>query len=732
MQRLTSLLWIIVLLCHYHIVWGSGIADKLHYYETMRTTDIKLRVRRSADNKPGFDMKEIWFNTMGRDFHLALKQSSVLSSDFKATAINGESKESFSVDRRKFLSGKLYDDPDSSAHVLWDGEIMTASIATKDEVYYVEPSWRHFPPSVNHSMVTYKKSDVKFDPDAMIGGVMGDFANVDETVGMELNDGIRLFPKEPEPEPESTGPQREKRQATSPIIGPRTLCRLAVVADFYFFSNMGQGDRYPTSEFMISLIDRVNGYFKRTVWTDNKEEIFNTGFEIAEIIVHESYTDSGDNNHYNMKGRVNDMSNVLDWFGESHVQDFKDVCLGHLFTYQAFRGKLGLAYIASPHKSNLGGICSRAAYVNGKKQAVNTGVSSFQTPGGSTAMSLPSTLTVTHEIGHNWGCEHDPDTSNCSPRSSAGGKYIMYPSSTTGYQANNQVFSSCSRQYVFKVLQNKGFDCFSVNSEENSFPESTGGIGLCGNGRVDKDEECDSGKMGDICCDKDCKLIGQATCSYMNYPCCDRLTCQVASGFQRCRASSGCKESANCNGIDLTCPVADNSRDGRNCTDDGVCRRGVCLGQCQQLGKIPCICEDEGNLCKRCCQNANSTGACTPLKNTGSLPNGSPCSYGFCEQGTCARSGTIVKRLYRVLQYFSINRLEVVMKDNVVWVILLLSSLLWLIFIVIFECVDSRNEKRDRLSRENMTRRNKETILPFMREGVSEKIHFPIIRRQFD
>ncbi|XP_069139194.1 ADAM 17-like protease [Argopecten irradians] len=584
MQRLTSLLWIIVLLCHYHLVWSSGITDKLRYYETIKASDIRVRVRRSADQHRGFDMKEIWLNTMGKDFHLALHQSPVLSSNFKATAINGDRKEVFAVDRSKFLSGRLYDDPDSSVHVHWDGEVMTASIATQDEVYFVEPSWRHLPPSVNHSMFTM-----------YITAIL-------ETLS--------------------------------------SFCQSLHV-------------------YNISLIDRVNGYYKSTVWTDNKEKIIRSGFEIVEIIVHESYSNSDNNNHYNMADRVNDMSNVLDWFGESHVQDFKDMCLGHLFTYQAFRGKLGLAYIASPHKYNLGGICSRAAYVNGKKQAVNTGVSSFQTPGGSTAMSLPSTLTVTHELGHNWGCEHDPDTSSCSPRSSSGGKFIMYPSSTTGYQANNQLFSPCSRQYVFKVLESKGYDCFSEKSPDD---EATGGIGLCGNGRIDKDEECDAGKNGDLCCDTDCKLIGQATC--------------------------------------------------RSSDPKGV------------------------NLGKRCCQSATSRiqRACTPLplpSELSQLQDGSPCNYGFCKSGTCARTETVVKRLYQVLQYFSINRIEVILKDNVVWVILLLSSILWLIFIVIFECVDASNERKEKPTRENLTRMNNTTILPGS-TGISEKIHFPIVRREFE
>ena len=42
-------------------------------------------------------------------------------------------------------------------------------------------------------------------------------------------------------------------------------------------------------------------------------------------------------------------------------------------------------------------------------------------------------------IGHNWGSEHDPDTDSCAPSSSAGGRFIMYPSAVSGYEKNNQV-----------------------------------------------------------------------------------------------------------------------------------------------------------------------------------------------------------------------------------------------------------------------------------------------------
>lgn len=51
------------------------------------------------------------------------------------------------------------------------------------------------------------------------------------------------------------GPMRRKRQAMS-YIGTHTVCRLVVVADYYFFQNLGQSDRRTTGEYIvINLFD---------------------------------------------------------------------------------------------------------------------------------------------------------------------------------------------------------------------------------------------------------------------------------------------------------------------------------------------------------------------------------------------------------------------------------------------------------------------------------------------
>lgn len=55
-------------------------------------------------------------------------------------------------------------------------------------------------------------------------------------------------------------------------------------------------------------------------------------------------------------------------------------------------------------------------------------------------------LVTTHELGHNFGSEHDPDDMpDCAPREAQGGKYVMYPIAVSGDHANNKV-ASCGNK----------------------------------------------------------------------------------------------------------------------------------------------------------------------------------------------------------------------------------------------------------------------------------------------
>lgn len=140
-------------------------------------------------------------------------------------------------------------------------------------------------------------------------------------------------------------------------------------------------------------------------------------------------------------------------------------------------------------------------------------------------------LVTTHELGHNFGAEHDPDNiADCAPNDDQGGKFVMYPIAVSGDHANNKVllsilcwlfpltysyfflltycfpqrFSSCSRFSISKTLKIKAQQCFKERSSK-----------LCGNSRVEEDEDCDPGLLhlnDDPCCTAKCKFKKNALC----------------------------------------------------------------------------------------------------------------------------------------------------------------------------------------------------------------------------
>ena len=130
---------------------------------------------------------------------------------------------------------------------------------------------------------------------------------------------------------------------------------------------------------------------------------------------------------------------------------------------------------------------------------LNSGLSSSRNHYGQRVVTREADLVTAHELGHNWGSEHDPDLPECSPPASQGGSYLMYTYSVSGYDVNNKRFSPCSLRSIRAVLLAKAGRCFT--EPEESF---------CGNLRVEGKEECDAGLLGsedsDLCCDKFCSL----------------------------------------------------------------------------------------------------------------------------------------------------------------------------------------------------------------------------------
>jgi disintegrin and metalloproteinase domain-containing protein 17 len=449
----------------------------------------------------------------------------------------------------------------------------------------------------------------------------------------------------------------------------RTRCALALVADHKFFKEIGNSNIKLTTAYLMNVIAGINSVYTRTVWNLysyddesnglNTDQMSNYGFTIDKIIILKEATSFNGNNHYNNMNSSKSADQVLELFGE---ENWTKYCLAHLFTYQSFEnGVLGLAYVSSPLKYSVGGICSsslRSRYP--RELSVNIGLSSYKSTSlrQGRLLQREAELVTAHEFGHNWGSEHDPLKPECAP-GSKDGNYIMYPYANQGIERNNYYFSPCSINYISEVLKTKSH-CFTGES-----------LSYCGNDRVEANEECDAGPDGrqglDKCCDENCKLRPTAQCSDSNHYCCEN--CRIAQAGFKCYSSSNyieCfDEHSFCDGINKECPSQAPKRQNTPCNshDSGQCDgRGRCLSLCEQKDKsfYPCKCQTDEHKCMICCRHifSNVSMECKPIHQLfGSiaepiyLSNGRACFDGHCENVSNSIYSLIRSQFYFIYSF---------------------------------------------------------------------------------
>ncbi|XP_069107387.1 ADAM 17-like protease [Argopecten irradians] len=654
---------------------------RLKYFETLKISDIRLRTRRSVDPNPKSHLHQVFFYALGRDFNLDLRLSTIISPGFKATIVDSEGKtRKEPIDYTLFFRGKLTGDVESEVTAHWEDAILMASISTTEDDYVIEPSWRVLPASTNHSIIAYRKSDLIWDHEAENTGYKERFCDgVDSNIDRDEEPTLVDLKKD--------GPVSREKRDLSTQIGDHKSCRLYVVADYSFHSNIGKNKIHWTASYLIGILNKVNAIYKKTSWPDDSG-MMGFGFEIAELKIHEGYT-VGEGDHYNMPNRDYNTTRLLQIF--SRGTEFQGYCLAHLFTYQKFgRGVLGLAYIASHKQNTPGGICSPSFTVDGHLSTLNTGWSTSANSQGNRVLSLEAALVTAHELGHSWGSEHDASL-RCTPKHEAGGHYLMYPYSVSGYEANNKYFSPCSRRYIYIVMKSKAKDCFTAQRKSFSF---------CGNGRIDEGEECDAGVSGDNCCNKECQLVDDAMCSPWNFACC-RSNCKVAPFGTVCHDmpddTISCKGTAYCDGLNMTCPKPKDKEDNSTCVDEGRCINGTCMGYCEQRGKVACICPQD-SACFRCCIKLNTTGAvCEMEPEMDKLPDGRPCYRGYCVNGHCEKQiADVIQRLFSLIDNITADELVAFMRSNIVGTIIVFSLMLCFscFHVECFHCGDIKVERR--------------------------------------
>ncbi|KNC70202.1 hypothetical protein SARC_17276, partial [Sphaeroforma arctica JP610] len=101
-------------------------------------------------------------------------------------------------------------------------------------------------------------------------------------------------------------------------------------------------------------------------------------------------------------------------------------------------------------------VCSLQVNTRNGLKSLNTGLTTALNFGASVPEAV-MILTVGHEIGHNFGSEHDPEGA-CSP-GGLEGDYIMDAHAGDGGLPNNDKFSPCSLESMVAVMDAKA-ECF--------------------------------------------------------------------------------------------------------------------------------------------------------------------------------------------------------------------------------------------------------------------------------
>uniref|UniRef100_A0A8C7LAM2 ADAM metallopeptidase domain 17a n=1 Tax=Oncorhynchus kisutch TaxID=8019 RepID=A0A8C7LAM2_ONCKI len=662
---------------------SEALSSLLSDFEVLPVSGLQHHSVRKRDAHTQSHLERlISFSALKRHFKLYLTTNTDLfTEDFKAVFVDQQGKEhSYDVQLQNYFTGHLVGEEHSRVQAHIDGDEFSAHILTDETEYNVEPLWRFTETSPDGRLLVYRSEDIR---------------NLSRMASPKVCGYIHAGAQDLLPEAARGGEAQEDslhRAKRAAHNHKKNTCPLALVADYRFFKHMGRGEESITLNYLIELIDRVDDMYRNTTWDD---EFTGYGVQIQQVRTAVTLPCAGPGwTHYNMKGspiqgkEVWDVKKLLEQFSSDIADNASTVCLAHLFTYQDFdEGTLGLAYVAPSKAQALGGLCPKPYYPSHsvkKPSYLNTGLTSTKNYG-KTILTKEADLVTTHELGHNFGAEHDPDNiPYCAPNDDHGGKFVMYPIAVSGDHYNNKRFSDCSKISIGKTLRFKAPICFK---ERNSK--------VCGNSRVEEGEECDPGMLhrnNDPCCSADCKFRPESQCSDRNSPCCKK--CKFEQAGKTCQEpiNATCKGMSLCTGDSSECPAPDNAPDNTICVDSGRCRNGECITFCEAVQKLqPCACNETYDSCKVCCRDKN--GACTPfVKSDRSvlyLRKGKPCTVGFCDEaGRCMKQvQDVIERLWDFIDKLDINTFGKFLADNIVGSVVVFSLVFWIPLSILVHCV---------------------------------------------
>ncbi|XP_075717232.1 disintegrin and metalloproteinase domain-containing protein 17 [Rhinoderma darwinii] len=664
----------------------------LSEFDVISLSEIQQHSIRKRDLETQSQVERIVdFTALHRHFKLYLtSDADHLSENLKAVVLDGNGKgKEYPIKRSDFFTGHVVGEHNSKviAHI-GDGDF-TVRIMTDGEEYNIEPLWRFTGNTLRDNLLVYRSEDIREVSRLQSSKVCG-YVQPEQDLFRNLESR--------ETHQDAKHLHREKRQK-SPPDPTKNTCTMLVVADHRFYRYMGRKEESTTINYLIELIDRVDDIYRNTSW-DSQWKGY--GVQIEQIIVHKEPENVNHSKlHYNMAKNYPDenkdawdVKQLLEQFSHDISEKASSVCLAHLFTYQDFdMGTLGLAYVGSHKQNTHGGICPKPYRSESSQKPVylNTGLTSTKNYG-KTILTKEADLVTTHELGHNFGSEHDPDSmEDCAPSEDRGGKFVMYPIAVSGDHQNNKMFSICSRESILRTLMSKASLCFKERNNK-----------VCGNSRVDEGEDCDPGLLhqhDDPCCTSECKFKNNAKCSDRNSPCCKK--CQFETVQKKCQEAinATCKGESFCTGNSSECPAPGNAADETVCVDLGKCAKGECRPFCEIEMKLKsCACNETEHSCKVCCRDHG--GICSPYVDASKqyrlLRRGKPCTVGFCDaNGKCEKQvQDVIERIWDFIDKLSINMLGKFLADNIVGSVIVFSLLFWIPLSILVHCVDKKLDKQ--------------------------------------